>query len=469
MLVRRPVFRPNLLTVAYFLAIAGLSIWRAWLMIPGAFDLGFLMGGLGAVLREGPGAEVPWAGWSLMDDHSSPILLLLSPLAHWRYGALALILIQAAAVTWAVWITYSRCHQHVADRWARWLIPTAVALHPAVLYGVLYDVHAGVIALPIAALFTFGIVEQRRTIVLGAGLALTLFREDLAVVAVMTSLINLGRVSRRVALVVATTGIAIVAAFLVRSGSGSPGTFSLFGYVDIGDPLNTLVRAFSYLTEGGWVIAVIIVLLTPWIFIAVPAWRLAVPPILVVAPLMFAASPVGRSLAFHYYAFIPVALAAATVDRLRIGQSIGHRRRVVATGLTAAWAIAGPLGLSMLAREYTQNSIPQIIEAQRANGEVARSLRAAIPCVAETGPLSVDGRVLPYLGNRHDVRLLPHPFEKLTFSTGLGVIPILDPEPSLRPVALITQLPPASVASTYVRDAVVDVVWWRKDAVGSCR
>jgi len=442
--------------------LGALALSRTWMMIPLAFDLGWMVSGLGAIAREGLLAPISWSGIALLEDHFSPLLVPLAPLGNWMYGGLALTAIQAAAIGVALLLLWQLLKESRLPVTTAVLLLAAAALHPALLYAGLFDVHANVLALPFLVVLLKGIIRERSSWTVVGGVGASLLREDVALFVLLLVLINHRRIQRRVLFSLAGFSVALIAVWMYLAGGASTGAASMFGYVDLQEPVDSVVKAWGYFSEGGIVLSVLLVLVTPWIFFGKPSWRVLLPGIAVSLPLLFAATPVTRVLAFHYYAAIPIIAAASFADVAKEIRLSGSRRFII-SGLVIAWTALGPLGASSLTSEYTGNSLQQVLDAAGRPSFDPDLLRAAVHCTNGADDIAVESRVTPWVGQRARVYLLPHPFEDLFFRSGLGLVPMRSADPTARPQAVITS-DPLPVPSEYVQDETNRYVWWRPPA-----
>lgn len=448
--------------------LGAVAAWRVWLMIPGAFDLGHQVWAVTVVGSDGFEAVIPWSGLSAMGTHFSILLPLLYAFSALPGFPIVLVVLQAGAIGlsgWLVWrFAVSRTERGVAA-----LITAGVMLHPATLYAALWDVHMNVLGLPLLVAFAVAVASADSRSALIWGCLASLAREDLALIVIAVALVNVPRIGRRTAIGLSAIAAGVVTAWLTIGGS--TGAVSIFGFVDVSDPLGTVLRAFENLSEGGYVISLVTLLALPWMFLGKPDWRLVLPVIITHVPLLFSDTPVTRSIGFHYYTIATFAIGIGVAARSDRSISTRHTtfRLSPSSKLFAGLAvlvllvIVGPFGTSAVSREYTRNSVVGIADGLETRMQTAAEMHRAIACVRneEAGTVAAEGSYVPWL---HDVelRLLPHPFEDLLFASGRSSVVLLKAN-SVKPDVLVTTAANSVIPDDYTRDPNLPLVAWSDD------
>lgn len=447
--------------VAYGVLIATVAAWRVALLIPREMDFGVLINGLAAFAEFGPSGTISYIGFGLWGGHMEVVTVAFAPLVDWPGLPYLLVTLQTASVAWAVWQIANRARsRYAATRLHVALLPTAVALHPAVLHALLFDVHANVMALGFVAAFLIAVQEERWRRATLFGVAAALFREDVALLVALITVFRSSRVPARPRVALILAPLALVGTYLSQGGNDF-GRNNLFGYVDLSEPIQSVMTGIQFFFENGWIVSVAVIVAMPFAFLGRADWRLVIPAVLVSLPIAFGEVPSGRTVAFQYYAIVVVCWALA----LRLDAPPRPMARHAAIGFTAVWAVLGPLGASAFSAEPVRNTLPQIVALAEAKGERYLELRASLDCVSGHGPISVVQEVTPHTMGRTDLYLFPQPFEDIAVHRQRGVW--LYPAVDLGPPVAIISLEPIRVPG-YQADAQDPYVFWLSEGGLSC-
>jgi uncharacterized membrane protein len=384
-----------------------------------------------------------------------------------------LTVLQVLAVTSAVVIVL-KAAQRRHTRVVAAVIASGAALHPATLYGSLWDVHMNVLGLPLFVAFLFFVASQRGVPALAFGLLSIGVREDIALLVVLVALVNWRRLDRLATSTLVVAGITAPAIW--ATAAGNAGAVSIFGFVDLSDLMGTLRHALANLTQGGFALSLVTLLGLPWVFLPKPDWRIALPVVLPHAALLVSDTPVTRSIGFHYY-IVPTFAIAIAIALRPVADADAPKQPPVLSQPTRRFAavvslvlllIVGPLGTSIVSREYTRNSIVGLLEAHDSSKALAADMRLAVRCVElnePSGVIAVEGEYVPWLLGA-DLRVLPHPFDDYLFASGRSEVVLLPADETV-PIALLI-LPSTPIPVGYHQDPKVRLVYWHEGGPGHC-
>lgn len=447
--------------IVYGVLIATVSAWRVALLIPREMDLGVLINGLAAFAESGPSGVIPYLGFGIWGSHMEVATLAFVPLIDWPVLPYLLVTAQAASVAWAVLQIAQRTQRHAADSLLAVIVPVAVAFHPAVLYALFFDVHANVMSLGFLTAFVIAVQEERWRRAVVFGLIAALFREDIAVVVALITILRWSRIPSPERLALTTVPLGLIISYLSQGGNDF-GRNNLFGYLDPSEPARSVATALELFFENGWIVAVVVIVATPLALLGNLDWRVLVPALMVSFPIAFGAVAGGRTVAYHYYAIVVVSWALA----LRFEQPPKRVVGQAAIAITAVWIVLGPLGTSAFSAEPVMNTVPQIVASAQTNGSGRYGeLRAALDCVADVGPITVSPEVTPHTAGRTDLYLYPQPFAEISVQREGGgwIYPTADLGP---PVAIVA-LTPIQI-SGYQADLHAEYVYWLSYSGHAC-
>lgn len=448
---RRVDRKAAILIVAWTALIGAVAVWRVWGLEADSPDLGFAVHALAAVARGGPLAPASWAGWSYLEDHFSPLMLVLAPLAATSWGGYWLVAAQASAFGASVFVAWRLAGLTVPDRVVRGMLVAAYATAPAALFALLFDVHGNVMAVPFVMTTLYGLIAGRPAWTVAGGIGACLLREDAAFAVLLIGLAY-SRRGQRYALVLAMAAVICLAVWrLLPIG---PGYANSYGYVDLNDPLGTLSRIPGVVWSHGAVVFLPIVVLYPWVVMRRMDWR----PLAVLAaisiPYLLAASPNLKVISFHYWVLAPVLMFAAVVTQAARATSRTKLAFVLAAALLL---VEGPFVTAQLGPAGP--SIYRLADQISARSSFVRASHAAIRCIDPNSTVALPIEASPLTGHFVDVRVLPHPFEPLVGTDG-RTSRVMRPAESTRPDFLITAYLPA-VVTGYTRSSVNHLVWAR--------
>jgi hypothetical protein len=357
----------------------------------------------------------------------------------------------------SVWVAWRFALAKVADPRTRVLIVVAFATAPAALYPLLYDVHPNVVAVPFVMLTLFGFATDRVRLVILAGVAASLLREDVALALVIFGLLNLRtRTKQAVPLIVIGLSAMVLWLALPRGPSFGYGIF--YGYIDPSHPVETLARIPGVVWAGGLLVLWAIAVFLPWIISRGLDWR----PLLVVlvagAPYLLAESAIAKTVAFQYWALAPVFLFAAAVHT---GATVVGVRRTAFGMFTALAFLGGPFVTGLLGSGgFGLTDLERVIAERR---PLVVAAHRAVSCIDPDATVAMMSQLTPLTGHFREVRLLPAPFEDLTGEAG-DVMQQADPD--LEPTFLLANEIP-SAATAYTRSPSNPLVWYREDVESS--
>lgn len=435
-----------LFSAAWLLVVGFIVLLRVWAFIPHVWDLGFLTHALAAVARDGLGAPVPFAGWSFLEDHFSPLLLPLAPLARFSWSSYLLVAVQAAAVAVSVPIAWSMAARTASSRRRVWLLTSAYAFSPVLLFAVFFDIHSSVLAAPLLLLAFDGIDRSRPGQILLAGAGAALLREDVAFFVLVLALLFIRQMPRVMATLGGIAGLVLVVGRLVASGrdpaTTPPHAEFAYGYIDLTDPLGTAAGAIDALFVRGadGLMLVLAAIVIPWIGFRRFDWKPIVLGAFVAAPFLFSQYVVTKSVSSQYYfALAPVLFWAAVRG--------GNRKPARPTTDTWRWLpvagvalglIGGPLLAGVLAPGST-TAFDVLETAFGDRREIART-HDVLDCVPDRYSVSVGAEFTPHTPHHDLVWQWPQPLDAAVWSLG-GNRFVLEPvDAAGRPDAIVFAL-----------------------------
>jgi len=443
--------RVGLVVTGWSIAIAGVGIYRVWALQSNAADLGFLVHGLATVVRDGWRAPIPWAGWSLIEDHFSPLLLLLSPFSTWMISGYLLVAVQAAALGFAAWQVWRLAEEVGASNRVRWLVLASLLVSPALLFGSLYDVHANLLAAPFIALMLRGVVTHRSSLVFTGGIGASLLREDAALLILIISACYASQIGIRRSVLVGGFSAAMLLGWQLTAGGPQVVRTWSFDHIRMSDPGEFVASVLSGFWGRGGLLAVLVGIAIPWIAFVIPSKRALAVAGLWILPLLLSGMEATESVAFQYYSLVPVVLAAGSLER--IGSSEVRNFRARAGWVFVAIALLmGPFASGVIA-PLGVNAWGVVAAGDQTHGE---EMRTAVSCLRDRVLVTVDSSLTPLTGHLEAIRVFPHPFSGLYIQSGEDTQLLMSPTDET-PTYLITA--EAFDESAYQRIAGTETVW----------
>ncbi len=386
------------------------------------FDLGFMLDGLEHLAAGRPNAVIEPAGWSLFEDHFSPVLFVFAPLAVLPGAAYVLVLAQALLVALAIALVGGLLQASSLSPQSRQLAFAAFVVVPGLGYAVLFDFHPTVAALPLAVVMVRGLVESVDAWLVVGGAGLALVREDMAVLVVLMTIAYGAR--RRAVLI--PGGVAAAALVLWRMTAGGPQYFSeaSYSYVSFSDPLGTVGGAMEALWAEGLVVFLVVVLALPWAMLRGWSARPLVVGAIFYTPLLLSALFNTKSVGFHYYVLAGLFATWSLVEGRPV--DLSDRRTAAAVALLVVTAVIGPLGTGSAAPP-----VETVLEAARpllTDGAAVAASHAALDCLDPAQPTSMTSS-LTMLTDIDVVRAYPSPFAPILAARGVDVEAEVAPVP----------------------------------------
>jgi hypothetical protein len=436
--------------------VAALAVLRVWSLGANGFDLGFAAHGLAAIFRGGLLSPVSWAGWAYLEDHYSPLMVVLAPLAATSAGSYWLVVVQAMAYGVSVFLASRVIATNVSDPQLRKLLVISYALAPALLFAVFFDVHGNVLAAPFLMLCIWGLVSNRSTLTVAGGLGASLLREDTALLVLALGLLYARRRGKAWMVLVGAGLFSLIGWQLLRR-PGLAGYGLFYGYVDPKQPMTALGAILSRVWSDGLLALLAIAVLLPWLLIARLRWRPLVALLLTGAPLLMADSLLAHSAGFHYWSNAPGLMLMASVSG-RV--SAAPARRSAAGILTLLMLTGGPLVTGLLGPGGAV--APQVVGSAWTHRGSIMIAHQAIGCLSPEKTVALTTELSPLTSHIRQVYLLPHPFEDLTGTHGEETVTLRNADKQARPDYLLTSHPP-SEARDYLQSSINPLVWAADD------
>lgn len=433
-----------LLAGSWVLVVGTLAVVRVWALIPHVWDLGFFVHGLAAVARGGLDAAVPFAGWTVLEDHFSPLLLLLSPLARFSWSPYLLVAVQAVAIGASIPIAWRLASRSGGSARRAWLLTFAYALSPVLLFAAFFDMHASVLATPLLLLVFDGIERSAPRQIAVAGSAAALLREDVAFFMLVLAVLFFTEAKGSMIVVGGLAALALLTGTLIAGGRDPsltpPHVNFSYDYIDIGDPLGTVAGAAEALFAGGVSALLLVVagIALPWIAFGRFDLKVIAYACVVAAPFLLSRYTVTKSVASHYYfALAPILLwAAVRGARDRVPAAGDHfRERLAAAGVVLGF-LGGPLALGVLASSGSDTAV-DIIDTALSDRSRITQTHAALDCLPDELSLAVGPELTPHTADHDMVWQWPQPVDEAVWILGGNRFELRPLDPGGRPDAIV--------------------------------
>jgi uncharacterized membrane protein len=343
---------------------------------------------------------------NLLGNHFQPILVALAPL-YWVWDDVRVLLVAQAVFLAAASLPLFAWARAELGRWPALVFQAGYLVYWPVLAGALYDFHDTALAAPAISLAVFGLVTRRFALVLAGSVLALLTREELAltvaVIAVYAAAVGLRRreslalAAASVAwLVVAVkalipwfSGSAYVHWFYPALGSG-PG--SALVHV-VTHPIDTVRLFFSPHAKR----VALANLLAPWLLLPLlsPLALLALPNL---AARFLSDKPSYWSQGFHYSLMIAPVLAFAAVDAVRrLAPHVSWRFFPLALGCLAL----------LVGAYWNFRRLQPLAELDRLPPQsVAAEMQRCLDRIPPDASVAATSALVPHLAHRRRIELL---------------------------------------------------------------
>jgi hypothetical protein len=428
----------------WVLVVGGISVVRVWALIPHVWDLGFFVHGLAAVARGGLDAVVPFAGWTVLEDHFSPLLLLLAPLSRFSWSPYLLVAIQAVAVGSSIPIAARMVSRSTDSARRVWLLTVAYALSPVLLFAAFFDIHASVLATPLLLLVFEGIDLSARRQIVVAGAAAALLREDIAFFMLVLAVFFFTEAKRAMILLGGIAALTLLVGRIVAGGRDPaltpPHVNFSYEYIDIGDPAGTVAGLVDALFAAGSsaLLLLLIAVAVPWITLGRLDGKVGLYGSAVAAPFLLSQYTVTKSVASHYYfALAPILLwAVIRGGQERAPAANEHARRRLAVAGVVLGFLGGPLAFGALATSGSNTAAEIVDAALRDRADIAR-VHDALDCVPDEFSLAVGPELTPHVADHEMVWQWPQPVDRAVWILGGNRFELRSVDPTGRPDAIV--------------------------------
>lgn len=399
-------------TAAWVAVLAAAGALRVWALSSQGFDLGFVVHGLARLAQGGPGTDVPFAGWSLLEDHLSILALPFAWLAGHPLGPYALMTVEAVAVGLSIPVAWRLARRRLASTRAAWVLTIAYATAPMLLFAVWADFYPSLLATPFFLLLIEAIEEGRGRRAVLAGGAAALAREDVALLVLVAALVYVRVIPRHLG-ALAAVAAAVIAAARVVAGGPQYFTTLAYDYVDPAAPFATLGAAVAALWSGGRLVTLLVTAALPWIGFGGMALRPLAIAVLGHLPYLLAAVTTTKSPGYHYYFLVP-ALAYWAVLQAHRGRPV--RRGVLPAGAVALALVVGPSGWGAVAPGIP--TVAGVVRTATVDRVAISAAHSALQCIPGGAVQALDSSLVPFAGDRARVRMWPDPFGPLLIQVG---------------------------------------------------
>ena len=417
------------------------------------FDLGIFDQGVWLLSR----FKTPFVtlrGLNLFADHSSWILVLITPL-YWVWSNVRVLLILTVlAVTAGGPLVYAIARTEGVRKPLAAALAVAYLLHPAVGWNVWDSFHPEVLAVPLL-LAAYLFATRRHLVLAGAALVLTLLLKEDAVLVVVPFALYLGWRFKtwRMPGAVITLGVLLFIFNLEYALPHLSPTGSLIYASRYGDFGTGLPRiAWDALTSPREVLSILVT----WAKLLYLAWMILPMFLALLAPdLLLVAVPITLAnllslhgyqsdIRFHYTAYLLaiVTLAAirgaARIDRERLARFLGPS---VIIGGILGLLLAGPLPTNQPESPWYGTT-----------GDAA-AINQALALVPDDATVSADWYIGPHIDHRTVVYMYPNPFVRDYWSADTAPGP---PADSVEWVVMRATTPGEYTANTLEALAIIE-------------
>jgi uncharacterized membrane protein len=459
---RRSVFWAAAMVSLWTVGVGVMSSLKAWEFHDAGFDLGVVVQGLRTVAAHGPFAEVPMLGQSFLDDHFSPLVLLLTPLARLPQFPYILLVVQTAALGVAGFLVWRIASRHHRPHPLLHLVAFLVA--PVVVGAVWSDFHMSTVAAPFIVLTIDALIRRDDRQALWAGSLAAISREDVALfVLILVVVLGLRRQS---------TLLALIASACVLGGAllGSANWFVATGTQYLGTGGNLLLKVARTAWDSGQLIVLILALLLPWVFLGRIGWRFWLVSALWFAPLMLLDVRVLDNAGSHYFLPIGAALAVGAASSTR---SVVKLEVLPVAAVTLSFLV-GPLGVPIAG--YQGASAWNVIREARSDGPEFAAMHRWVSSLSLGESVAAANPLVPWI-ERSGVWVWPSPLDDVVFAEQ-GTLPIVRADPDSAPTDVVAPrsalqglgptgdqagLPASGFTATSISPDG-SYVWWQKVA-----
>lgn len=435
-----------------FTAVFGiLAVRRHQALLTHAFDMGQMLQALWTI-RHGEGNFSTITGLPFLGDHAR---FILYPLAMLGLPARALLVGQAAILALGAVPVYLLARRR-GPQWAALIVAALYLLYPSLQWTALFDLHPEVVATPLL-LLAFWAADSRRhkTFALATAVAL-LCREDVAVAVGLMGAVFLLERRWRLGGVTAAAGAATLlidtAVQKVANPNGLSVMESRYGYLGhspsevIHNLFVTPVATFGGTHLGLNAALMLLGFVAPVAVMLAARWTRLVATVPFFVMNLLAASPMQRTIYFHYGFLVTVFIFAAAADgagrlaRLRTVPRTATFGAVLVIAV-AAFPFTSPFG-DVGYRGDGAWGRPASVSRQLAMtfpDGFQQDARSALALVGD-GSVSASANLLPQLAARKEVYMFPNPYYPVWF----GELLTRNPDLSARPT--IPETPPRWIA-----------------------
>jgi hypothetical protein len=386
---------------------------------------------------------VPFAAWAVLEDHFSPLLLVLAPLAQFSWSSYLLVVVQAVAVAISIPIAWRMADRVSSSRRRTWLLTLAYAFSPVLLFAVFFDIHASVLATPLLLLVFDGVDRSRPNQILLAGTAAALLREDIAFFMVFFAIIFF-RDSRRTMIWLGAISAATLAIGRVVAAGRDPGTepphinFS-YDYIDPLDPIGTASGAIDalFIAGAGSLLLVLVAIAVPWIGFGKLEWKATLFGTVAAAPFLLSQYVVTKSVSSHYYfALAPILFWAVLrgSNESTAEPGTGLRQRLTVIGISIA-LLGGPLMTGAFADG--KPTAMRVLDAAMSDRVRIAQAHDVLACVPDEFTIAVGPEMTPHVADHAFTWQWPQPIDTAVWLLG-GNRFVLQPSDTVgRPDAIV--------------------------------
>ena len=382
--------------------MALLSLFRHSRYLSHTFDLGFYVQDVWSI------AAGVWrntiGGFHVFDDHFSPVLILMAPLA-WLPTAETLLTIQAAAVAGGLIPAFRLASRYGGPALGR-LAVVWYALSAAIWHAVSFDFHPVSLGVPLLMWLIDSVDEGRRRVVsVLLAVALAFMREDVAVLAgivlVQAAMLRGRRRDALWAIAPASIGVGFILWATFGSGMGGYHLWTRFSGGGGGSIADMLMGAGQNLVRPDTAVSFVAVLLPVLVLPTLSGWKRSWPGLAMMLVNGISSYAQQASLYYQYFApVVPFLIWGAIASWSGFHRSSKNGLATMAS--ISIFVLLGPL-------LYIGFGLPDRFASTVAASSSRHAISEVLAIIPSDQSVSATDFLVPHLSRRREIYPFPGP------------------------------------------------------------